>query len=127
MRNRAVLNQLIRKKIPYVAGINTESFQVGPAHRGLSTVNKLFTMIEFLLRGNGTAIDQYYFSDGKVINMLLKVLNKRENDWFHSLFEIQSSSISFDILHKEPARILARIWELKVMIDCLEYKKYKEW
>lgn len=127
LRNRQVLIELINRKIPEVADIGTESFSISPKVGRFAFVKKFITMIEFLFRGNGTAIDQYWMNKSSVRRQFLNYMNKDSHSWFHKLFGIEGNHIQPDMIKNESARLLVQTWELKVMLDCLEHKEYLKW
>ena len=118
------MDKLIQEKIPEVANIETESFTVAPNKKETSLFSKLQTMLEFLIRGNGTSIDEYYMNKSEVIQEFISFINLNPQDWFHKLFKLENIKINKDIVINEPKRITVRIWELKALIDCLENKDY---
>lgn len=125
--NRKVLKKLIEEKIPEVADIETESFISAPNKNGETVVSKLLTMIKFLLRGNGTSIDEHFMKKTELITQFINYINANQHDWFHKLFNIEDIKINKKIVANEPIRITVRVWELKALIDCLENKDYLQY
>lgn len=122
--NRLVLNKLIEEKIPEVADVGTESFHTAPNIKTNSCFSKLGVMFEFLLRGNGTSIDEYYMKNSGLISEFINYMNVNLNDWFHKLFNIEGVRVNKSVVMQDPVRITVRVWELKALIDCLENKDY---
>lgn len=122
--NRKALNELIVKKVPEVADIKSESFHVAPGEKMPSTFSKIISMIEFLIRGNGTAIEEYYLKSKRIRKQFIDYMNESPHDWFHRVFNIESLVVTDKVVKNEPNRMIVRIWELKALIDCLEKKEY---
>lgn len=122
--DRRVLNELIIQKIPEVSNIKSESFFTAPKKSQSNFLDKWWSMIDFIIRGNGTAIDQYYLKKRKMRKQFIYYMNMNTHDWFHKLFHMDSMTVSNEMVIHEPTRIVVRIWELKRLIDCLESKEY---
>jgi len=120
LEDRLVLNELIRRKIPEVASVRSESFYVSPKERNPSKIKKMITLAEYVLRGNGGAIDQYYMKNAKVWKLFTDDMT---NDciWFKNIFSFSSMPLN---LKEEPPRTIVNLWELKSLIDCIEKKDY---
>jgi len=120
LEDRLVLNELIRRKIPEVASVRSESFYVSPQERNPSKIKKMITLAEYVLRGNGAAIDQYYMKNAKVWKLFM---DDMMNDciWFKEIFNFTSMPL---YLKEEPPRTIVNLWELKSLIDCIEKKDY---
>ncbi len=125
LKNREVLNELIVKKIPEVADIKSESFYTSPDKKNVGFVKKALTLIEFLIRGNGTAIDQYYLRKRSVKFQFLEDINSDDTSWFKKIFDI-TNDITRKELKGQSERFVARIWSLKTLVDYLEKHKYEE-
>ena len=127
LRSRCVLNELIKRKIPEVAEVGTESFSLPPQKGQFDFFKKFFTMIEFLMRGNGTAIDEIWMEKRNIKKMFIDYINLDTHSWFHQLFGLEGVKIQYQMIKNEPARLLAQTWELKALLDCLEHKDYLKW
>ncbi len=125
LKDREALNELIVNKIPEVADIKSESFYTAPNKRKAGVIDKTFTLIEFLIRGNGTATDQYYLRKKKMQKQFLKDVNSDSTVWFRKVFDIDGD-ITLNEIQRQSERLLARIWSLKVLLDYLELKKYEK-
>lgn len=120
--NRKVLNELILKKIPEVKDVKSELFSPAPGKK-ITIFNKLIGMASFLIRGNGTAIDQYWINKSRVKKQLKKQISNGCS-WFCSIFNINQNDLEKLVISSKEPDFMINIWEYKTLIDMLETKEY---
>lgn len=120
--DRIVLNTLIIKKIPEVKDIKAELFEPAPNQK-LSRWNKLLNMVEFVIRGNGVAIDDYWMKK-KSVKKKLRARLDNGCMWFAKIFRTDGKKWSDELLKSNESELMINVWELKTLIDILETKEY---
>ena len=122
LENRAVLNELIRQKVPEAANVKSESFYVAPSEKAPNKLRRIRVMFEYLLRGNGTAIGEYYFKKVQIKHAFSLCMHN-DCTWFFEIFDVKDK---IDELSKRNSysRDCINLWELKNFIDCIEKKEY---
>ncbi len=120
--NRKVLNELILQKIPEVKNVKSELFSPAPARK--STVfNKFVGMASFLIRGNGTAIDQYWIRKQKVKKCLKRRI-ENGTTWFFEIFNTTEDQLKKIVMRSKEANFVINVWEYKTLLDSIETKEY---
>ena len=123
MENRAVLNTLINKKIPEVAKIPTESFQLAPGLKSISFIKKAIPLVSRLIKGNGTSIDENNYRKRKV-KQTIKLTFNNECIWFYSIFD---KAQVFRLLQSyNDCAAIINLWEMKELLDYIEKKLYNK-
>lgn len=125
LEGRAVLNALIREKIPDCARIKEESFKTSIGAK-TSVFRRICSVAGFLLRGNGTAIDQHYMPQHDVMRRYLRFINKESGTWFKQVFGLQRP-VTMAEPKREQSRSNICIWQTAILLHCLETKQYMEW
>lgn len=120
--NRKVLPALIQEKISEVSDIGTDSYTASPA-KSRYLFNRILSVADRVMRGNGTAIDENNFSKKAVRNIFNKTMND-DNKWFYRI--IDTRPYHSQIFNKKQMRLAISIWEMKYLIDFIENKKYLE-
>lgn len=121
---RAVLDTLVRTKTPEISNIATENIRPNLSGVGKGLFQKIMAMLQFLLRGNGTAITEYWMNQRGIRQQFVEAVNENTKDWFHKILGIEETEINLGTIKNEPGRFLIRIWELKCLIECFEHKTY---
>lgn len=124
--NRKVLTELILRKIPEVAGVRSESFETSPRNKSCGAFFKGLSVLEFLIRGNGTAIDQLSFRKKNLQKRFLSEIEQEKISlcWFNKIFQIEKKEIPISLITPSSSGDAIKIWQLKHTIDCLEKKEY---
>ena len=120
--NRNALNALIVQKIPEVKDVRSELYEPAPGQK-LNKWNKLINMVDFVVRGNGVAIDDYWT---KKIPIKRELAARLDNgcQWFTQIFRVDAKSLSALVVGSGEAEFMINVWELKTLIDYLETKEY---
>lgn len=117
---RQVLPALIKKKMPYIADIATDSYTAAP-NNAAKLFNRIGSIANRVIRGNGTAIDENNFDSD-----ILKIINEcLSNDckWFYRIADTRKFNDM--ILNKKQLRFVDGIWEMKFLVDFIEMKGYQ--
>lgn len=122
--DRKVLNTLIVKKIPEVKNVEAELFEPAPGQK-LSLWNKFVNMVDFVIRGNGAAVDDYWMKKASVKKKLAARLDNGCT-WFEKIFDIDAKSLKSMIVKSNEPELMIDVWELKTLIDFLETKEYEK-
>ena len=120
--DRKVLNALIVKKIPEVKDVAAELFEPAPGQK-LSKWNKLINMVDFVLRGNGAAVDDFWMKKASVKKKLAARLDNG-CQWFTRIFNTDAKSLKSLVVGSNESELMIDVWELKTLIDFLETKEY---
>lgn len=120
--NRKVLNELIVKKIPEVKNVQAELYEPAPGQK-LSRWNKIANMVDFVVRGNGAAVDDYWMKKASVKKKLAARLNNG-CQWFAQIFNTDAKVLCSLVIGSGESELMIDAWELKTLIDCLETKEY---
>lgn len=120
--DRKVLNALIVKKVSEVKDIKSELFEPAPGQK-ISKWNKLINMVDFVVRGNGAAVDDYWIKKKAVKKKLAQRLDNGCS-WFTNIFNIDATKLKTKILKSNESELMIDVWELKALIDTLEQKEY---
>ena len=124
--DRKVLNELIIQKVPESAAIKNESFGTSPSQREAGFTGKLIPLVQYLIRGNGTAIDQHIMRKPSVTKKLLQELNEDRDSWFHRVFGLTGKKLTRGQLTGASMQTACSLWEIKRVIDCLETQAYDD-
>ena len=122
--DRKVLNALIVEKIPEVKNIEAELFEPAPGQR-IALWSKLVNMIDFVIRGNGAAVDDYWMKRGSVKKKLAARLDNGCT-WFEKIFNTDGKTLKSMIVKSNEPELMIDVWELKTLIDYLETKEYEK-
>lgn len=120
--NRIVLDTLIVQKVSEVKDIKSELFAPAPDKK-TTLLNKFANMVEFLVRGNGAAVDDYWMKKGSVKKKLALRLDNGCT-WFEKIFSTDSKTLKSVVLKSGESELMIDTWELKALVDCLETKEY---
>lgn len=122
--DRKVLNALIVKKIPEVKNVAAELFEPAPGQK-LSKWNKLVNMVDFVIRGNGAAVDDYWMKKRSVKK---KLASRIDNgcQWFTRIFQTDAPALKKLVVGSGESELMIDVWELKTLIDYLETKEYEK-
>lgn len=120
--NRKVLNELIVKHIPEVKNVQAELYEPAPGQT-LSKWNKITNMVDFVIRGNGAAVDDYWMKNASVKKKLAARLDNG-CQWFTDIFRTDGKSLRALIVGSGESELMIDVWELKTLVDCLETKAY---
>jgi len=120
--NRKVLNALIVAKIPEVKDVQAELYEPAPGQK-LSKWNKIANMVDFVIRGNGAAVDDYWMKNASVKKKLAARLDNG-CQWFAQIFNTDAKSLRSLVIGSGESELMIDVWELKTLIDCLETKEY---
>lgn len=115
LENRVVLNELIRQKVPEVSNVKSESFYVAPSEKAPNRLSKMRVMFEYLLRGNGTAIGEYYFKKAQIKHAFSLCVHNNCK-WFFEIFDI-AGKLDKLMRCNSYSRDCINLWELKNLID----------
>lgn len=120
--NRKVLNELILQKIPEVKDVQSELFSPAPGKK-VTVINKITGMLSFLIRGNGTAIDQYWIKKRSVKKCLKRRLSNGCS-WFFDVFNTNEKELTKLVFDSKEAPFMINVWEYKTLVDVIETKEY---
>lgn len=120
--NRIVLDTLIVQKVSEVKDIKSELFAPAPDKKA-TLLNKFANMVEFLVRGNGAAVDDYWMKKGSVKKKLALRLDNGCT-WFEKIFSTDAKTLKSVVLKSGESELMIDTWELKALVDCLETKEY---
>lgn len=120
--NRNALNALIVKKIPEVKDVRSELYEPAPGQK-LNKWNKLINMVDFVVRGNGVAIDDYWIKKASIKKKLAARLDNG-CQWFSQIFNTDAKALRSLLISSGETELMIDAWELKTLIDCLETKEY---
>lgn len=118
---RQVLPALIKKKMPEIASVGTDSYTTAPS-KSSKMISRIISVTNRLIRGNGTAIDENNFNN-RTKETIRKCLNNK-CEWFYKI--IDTRGINESILNKKHLRQITGIWEMKALVDYIETKGYQE-
>lgn len=121
--NRKALNELILQKIPEVKDVKSELFSPAPGKK-TTVVNKIAGMASFLIRGNGTAIDQYWIKKPRVKKHLKQRINNGCS-WFFSIFHTNAHDLEKLVIGSKEPHFMINVWEYKTLLDAIETKAYE--
>lgn len=116
---RPVLPALINKKMSYIADIGTDSYTAAP-NKSSRILNRINSILNRVIRGNGTAIDENNF-DRDTLDLIEECLNN-DCKWFYKIADTRR--FNSEILSKKQLRFVTGIWEMKYLIDFIERKEY---
>lgn len=119
--DRIVLKELIRQKTSEVSEIATDTFTAAPVVNP-GVIQKLIAVLNRVIRGNGTAIDEHYFNNKHIQHEIRKCMNSKYT-WFYKILDTRS--INKKILTRSHLRMAVAIWEMKYLIDYIESGQYK--
>lgn len=125
LEDRVVLEELIRAKIPQVASVKSESFQDSPKenrHHKFERIRRIFNVASFLLRGNGSFVNQYYYKKPELQKSFMQDM-QNGTSWFYRIFSIEDHVKEFA---KQDVKTFFSVWDMKQMLDCFEKKTYLE-
>ena len=117
VKERLVLKELIKRKIPEFAEVGEETYG------GLDTSSKLRSglgKLVFLLRGSGIMAQEWYARHPAIREAFLEDMTS-QCEWFFAMFPCTRKYE--EIWQMSPSRRNA-VWELKRLIDCIETKRY---
>ena len=120
--DRVVLKRLIVKYIPEVKDVQSEQFEAAPGKK-VVLWRKFCNMVEFLVRGNGAATDEFWMKKRSMKKKLQQRLNN-SCTWFKSSFGEKANGIDNRVLKSKNCEFMINIWEFKVFIDTLETQEY---
>lgn len=120
--NRKVLNELILQKIPEVKDVKSELFSPAPGKKN-TVFNKFIGMVAFLIRGNGTAIDQYWINKPSVKKHLKQRISNGST-WFCRIFNTNQNDLKKLVIGSKEPNFMINVWEYKTLIDTIETKAY---
>lgn len=120
--NRKVLPALIKKKVPEAADIGTDSYTASPS-KNRNVLNRIISVGNRVIRGNGTAIDENNFNKKAVRDTFNKTMNN-DKTWFYTI--IDTRPYHSQIFDKKQMQLAITIWEMKYLIDYIEDKRYLE-
>ena len=118
LHGRPVLKNLIKKYIPAAAKIKQQNYE-GNLISKSNLIVKIFNMFIFIIRGNGTAMEQKYF---KYCIEEFKSTMLNECEWFYNIVDLRkyiNKIIKFDDF-----RFILTLWKTKMIIDIIESKQY---
>lgn len=118
--DRKILSELVKRKIPEISRIKEQSFKVASGKTKINLFNKVYVMIEFVLRGRALSEQRYQRPIFK--KLFFKVMNK-ETTWFYRIVPIKNNLIN--ILREQPW-LSGSIVKQKVILDLIETKEYKD-
>ena len=81
------------------------------------------SMIDFVIRGNGVAVDDHWMKKRSVKKKLAKRLDNG-CAWFHKAFDMDADAFNKVVLKSGQAELMIDVWELKTLIDFIETKEY---
>lgn len=121
--DRKALNELILQKIPEVKDVNTELFTPAPGKK-ITAANKIAGMASFLIRGNGTAMDQYWIKKPRVQNHLKQRI-QNGTSWFFRIFHTNANDLEKLVIGCREPDLMINVWEYKTLLDAIETKAYE--
>lgn len=122
LKDRTVLKNLIKKYIPEVANIKEQKYEGNTITASASTLNKIFNIMEYLIRGNGSEMVNSKFK--KYQELFIADMTK-ETTWFYNIFGIRPYLNK--IIRHDNKYALMKIWKIKKILDILETREYKEY
>lgn len=120
IEERAVLKELIKRKMPEFSSVGEESY--GSVSDKNSKIADTIDKISYLLRGSGIMAAEWYARHNAVRSAFVNDMTN-SCKWFYEAFPVVRDYQS--IYEMSPSRMNA-IWELKRLIDCIETKYYLE-
>ena len=118
LQGRPVLKNLILKYIPSTADIKAQNYE-GALNKKDNIVFKIINMLIFIIRGNGTAMEQKYF---KYCKNDFKTTMLNSCKWFNNILDLRNHIN--DIADFDNYRLILTLWKTKMVIDIIENKKY---
>lgn len=120
VEDRLVLKELIKRKIPEFANVGEETY--GGIGSGNSRFSSAVEKLMFLLRGSGIMADEWYARHKAIRSAFVEDMTSK-GTWFYRLFPLTEEYEK--VWAMSPSRMNC-IWELKRLIDCIEFGRYRE-
>lgn len=114
LEGRPVLKELIRKHISVAASVGEQNY-MGSIIKKESVLTKLFNMAVFILRGNGTAMEQKYF---KHCHKEFKKVMQNDCRWFYNLVDVRGDLNK--IVRFDDIGFVLTLWKSKMVVDLIE-------
>ncbi len=121
MLDRALLKELIRRKIPGIADIKTQSYETSIAKENVGKLQRIWALGIYLLRGAGTMGYNRWVKKREFKNEFKKIMNKNTL-WFYQLIPIKNE---LDEICKTQYRLAEALIKVKCVLDAIETKDYK--
>ena len=118
LEGRPVLKNLIKENIPLAAEVKAQNYE-GALNKKDNIITKIINMLIFMLRGNGTAMEQKYF---KYCKNEFKATMLNDCKWFHNIVDLKK--YINDIANFDNKYFVLTLWKTKMVIDIIETKKY---
>ena len=121
LEGRPVLKNLIKEYIPVAAEIKAQNYE-GAINKKNNIISKIINMLIFILRGNGTAMEQKYF---KYCKDEFKSTMLNDCKWFYNIVDLKK--YVDNISNYDNYRFILTLWKTKLVIDIIETQKYTKY
>lgn len=118
LQGRPVLKNLILKFIPLVAEVKAQNYENSLNNKD-DFFSKAINMLIFIIRGNGTAMEEKYF---KYCKNKFKETMLNDCKWFYNILDLKKYVNS--ISDCDNYRFILTLWKIKMVIDIIETSKY---
>lgn len=119
LKDRNILRELIRQKMPELSTIDEENYMPSP-QKVNNKLDRILSVVDRVIRGDGAHIAPKFWKDKKVYQSFLSDMNNK-CVWFYRIFNIENHVN--DIRHTN-YRLMSSLWNVKRIIDCIETKEY---
>lgn len=120
---RLLLKSLVLKKMPEIAGVRLQSYHLSINDKTNSMLKKIFTLIDFYIRGSGTG----NLGSVKLKRPFLKLYKKLMNNEYKWFYDFIGKEDCEKLINSNNYKLMATLLKRKNILDIIECRKYIEY